>query len=233
MDAIITENLAKVRAGIAEAEKKASRVPGSVELVAVSKTYPPEIIRAAVDLGQLVFGESRVQEAKPKMAVLPGRLRWHLIGHLQKNKIRQALPIFELIHGVDSIELLEDIERIAGEVGTFPRVLLQVNVAAETSKFGFVPERLVESMEEILALRRVQVEGLMTIAPLAPSPEFSRKYFAQLRELREELEKIYSVILPNLSMGMSGDYTVAVEEGSTLLRIGTAIFGARNRLGEV
>jgi len=233
MDAIITENLAKVRAGIAEAEKKARRVPGSVELVAVSKTYPPEIIRAAVDLGQLVFGESRVQEAKPKMAVLPARLRWHLIGHLQKNKIRQALPIFELIHGDDSIELLEDIERIAGEVGSFPRVLLQVNVAAETSKFGFVPERLVESMEEILALRRVQVEGLMTIAPLAPSPEFSRKYFAQLRELREQLEKIYSVILPNLSMGMSGDYTVAVEEGSTLLRVGTAIFGARNRLGEV
>jgi pyridoxal phosphate enzyme (YggS family) len=229
MDAIITENLAKVRADILESERKSGRTSGGVELIAVTKTYPPEIIREAVGAGQIYFGESRVQEAKSKIAELPSRLHWHLIGHLQKNKIRQALPLFELIHGVDSMEVLEDIERIAGELGLFPRVLLQINVAGEASKFGFAPDRLISSVEEILAFGRVQIEGLMTIPPLAPSAEFSRKYFAQLRDFRDQLEKEFSFPLPQLSMGMSGDYKVAVEEGATMVRVGTAIFGSRKK----
>ena len=229
MEAIIAENLARVRADISESEQKAGRHPGSVELIAVSKTYPPEIILEAVEAGQLLFGESRVQEVKAKIAELPSKLHWHLVGHLQKNKIRQALPMFELIHGVDSLELLEDIERIAREVGLFPRVLLQVNVAGEASKFGFLPERLITAVRRILELDRLQIEGLMTIPPLAPSPELSRKYFVQLRKLRDQLEREFSFSLPHLSMGMSSDYKVAIEEGATLVRVGTAIFGTRKK----
>jgi PLP dependent protein len=229
MEAIIAENISKVRAEISESERNARRPSGSVELIAVTKTYPPEIIREAVGAGQSFFGENRVQEAKPKIVELPSRLHWHLIGHLQKNKIRQALPIFELIHGVDSMELLEDIDRIAGELGLFPRILLQVNVAGEASKFGFDPDRLTFLAEEILAFERVQIEGLMTIPPLVPAPELSRKYFVQLRELRNRLEKEFSFPLPQLSMGMSRDFKVAVEEGATMVRVGTAIFGLRKK----
>ncbi len=196
-------------------------------MLAVSKTQPPEVIREAYDAGQLLFGENRIQEAKAKMPDLPEKLRWHLIGHLQSNKIRQALPLFEMIHGVDSIELVGDIQRIAGDLGLFPRVLLQVNVAGESSKFGFAPEKLVSLVEQIARADRVQVEGLMTIPPLAANPENSRKYFARLRQLRDRLEKEFRLPLPHLSMGMSGDYRVAVEEGATLVRVGTAIFGER------
>jgi PLP dependent protein len=223
----IVENLRVVRAAIAESERISGRRSGSVEVVAVSKTHPAEVIREAVDAGQFLFGENRVQEAKAKIPDLPAKLRWHLIGHLQSNKIRQALPLFEMIHGVDSIELLDDIQRIAGELGIFPRVLLQVNLAGESSKFGFAPEQLLSQVERILRVERVQIEGFMTIPPLAANPENSRKYFVALREIRDRLEQEFRFPLPNLSMGMSGDYRVAVEEGATLVRVGTAIFGER------
>jgi pyridoxal phosphate enzyme (YggS family) len=227
MDHDIAENLQAVRKDIAESEQKSGRTAGSVELVAVSKTHPPEAIRQAVEAGQLLFGENRIQEAKAKIPDLPAKLRWHLIGHLQSNKVRQALALFEMIHGVDSLELLDEIQRIAGELGLFPRVLLQVNVAGESSKFGFVPDRLLSEVERISRAERVQVEGLMTIPPLASNPENSRRYFVQLRQLRDRLEKEFRFPLPHLSMGMSGDYRVAVEEGATLVRVGTAIFGER------
>jgi PLP dependent protein len=227
METDIVENLRIVRASIAESERISGRPFGSVEVVAVSKTHPAEVIREAVDAGQFLFGENRVQEAKAKIPDLPAKLRWHLIGHLQSNKVRQALPLFEMIHGVDSIELLDDIERIAGEIGLFPRVLLQVNVAGELSKFGFAPEQLLSQVERILGVERVQIEGLMTIPPLAADPENSRKYFIALREIRDRLKQEFRFPLPNLSMGMSGDYRVAVEEGATLVRVGTAIFGER------
>jgi pyridoxal phosphate enzyme (YggS family) len=175
----------------------------------------------------VLFGENRIQEAKAKIPDLPAKLRWHLIGHLQSNKIRQALPLFEMIHGVDSVDLLDDIQRIAGDLGLFPRVLLQVNVAGESSKFGFKPDRLMSEVERVTRADRVQVEGLMTIPPLASNPENSRKYFVQLRQLRDRLEKEFRFPLPQLSMGMSGDYRIAVEEGATLIRVGTAIFGER------
>ena len=223
----IARNLESVRREIAESERASGRPVGKVELLAVSKTHPPEIIRQAFEAGQLLFGENKVQEAKVKIPNLPARARWHLIGHLQSNKIRQALPLFEMIHGVDSVELLDDIQRIAGDLGLFPRVLLQVNVAGESSKFGFVPERLLSEVERITRADRVQVEGLMTIPPFASSPENSRKYFIQLRQLRDRLEMEFRFPLPHLSMGMSGDYRVAVEEGATLVRVGTAIFGER------
>jgi PLP dependent protein len=223
----IAENLDTVRREIAESERTSGRQPGSVELVAVSKTHPPELIRQAFAAGQLVFGENRVQEAKAKIPDLPSRIRWHLIGHLQSNKIRQALPLFEMIHGVDSVELVDEIQRIAVDLGLFPRVLLQVNVAGESSKFGFAPERLLSEVERISRAERIQVEGLMTIPPLASNPENSRKYFALLRQIRDRLETEFRLQIPHLSMGMSGDYRIAVEEGATLVRVGTAIFGER------
>ncbi len=227
MDPDFAENLRAVRMDIAESEQRSGRAAGSVELVAVSKTHPPEAIRLAVEAGQLLFGENRIQEAKAKIPELPAKLRWHLIGHLQRNKIRQGLPLFEMIHSVDSLELVVEIQRIAGELGLFPRVLLQVNVAGESSKFGFAPERLLSEVERISHAERVQVEGLMTIPPLAPNPENSRRYFVQMRQLRDRLEKEFRFPLPHLSMGMSGDYRVAIEEGATLVRVGTAIFGER------
>jgi len=228
MEPDLVENLRAVGAAIAESERKSGRSAGSVELVAVSKTHPVEVIRQAVDADQVLFGESRVQEAKAKIPDLPAKLRWHLIGHLQSNKIRQALPLFEMIHGVDSLELLEDIQRIANELGLFPRVLLQVNVAGESSKFGFPPEKLVAQVERITRAHRVQVEGLMTIPPIAANPENSRKHFVVLRDLRDRLEKEFRFSLPHLSMGMSADYRVAIEEGATLVRVGTAISGERS-----
>jgi pyridoxal phosphate enzyme (YggS family) len=228
MELNIAENLQSVRMVIAESERKSGRPVGSVELLAVSKTHPPEVIRQAVEAGQLLFGENRVQEAKAKISEFPARLRWHLIGHLQSNKIRPALSIFEMIQGVDSVEKVDEIQRIGGDLGLFPRVLLQVNVAGESSKFGFTPERLLLELERISRAERVQVEGLMTIPPLASNPENSRKYFVQLRELRDRLEKEFRFSLPQLSMGMSGDYRIAIEEGATLVRVGTAIFGERS-----
>ena len=227
MESSIAEHLETVRAVITESERRSGQLAGSVELIAVSKTHPPEIVRQAVDAGQLLFGENRVQEAKAKIPDLPAKLRWHLIGHLQTNKIRQALPLFEVIHSVDSVELLDEIQRIAGDLGLFPRVLLEVNVAGESSKFGFSPQRLLSQVEQISRADRVQVEGLMTIPPPAFNAEDSRKYFVQLRQLRDRLVMESRFPLPHLSMGMSGDYRVAVEEGATYVRVGTAIFGER------
>ncbi len=225
---MLAENLEIVRASIAEAASKAGRAASEIELIAVSKTHPPESVHEALDAGLLLFGESRVQEARAKISLLPGRARWHFIGHLQKNKVRHALPLFELFHGIDSLELARDLNRIADEAGAFPKVLIEVNVAGESSKFGFTPERVRAQMEELLALDRVQIEGLMTIAPFAPEAEASRPHFAALRELRERLQAEFRVPLPRLSMGMSGDFTVAIEEGATLVRVGTAIFGKRS-----
>lgn len=228
---MIPENLALVRTAIAHAVDRSATSSKDVELIAVSKTHPPEDVQAAIDAGQTLFGESRVQEAKAKIPTLPQRIRWHFIGHLQKNKIRHALPLFELFHGIDSLELATDMDRIAEEVGAFPRVLLEVNVAGESTKFGFTPDRVREQMESLLGLRRLQIEGLMTIAPYADEAELSRPYFAALRELRDRLQTEFRVPLPHLSMGMSGDYEVAIEEGSTLVRVGTAIFGKRSGKG--
>ncbi len=223
----LEQRLATVLENVAAAARKSGRSPEAVELVAVSKTHDPDTIREATEAGQLVFGESRVQEARAKIPLLASRLRWHFIGHLQKNKIRAALPFFELFHSVDSLELAQQFQRIADKEGQRPKVLLEVNVAGEATKFGFKPEALEAQMEEIVALNRLEVAGLMAMAPFAPEAELSRPYFRQLRELRDRLERDAGVGLPQLSMGMSGDYAVAVEEGATLVRVGSAIFGTR------
>lgn len=223
----IARNLETVVSRISEAALKSGRRPSDVELIAVSKKQDADKVRTAFNAGQPVFGESRVQEARAKIPLLPTALRWHFIGHLQKNKIRHALPLFELFHSIDSLTLAEEVERIAQEEGVRPRVLLEVNVAGEGSKIGFAPVALRAEMEQLLALRRIDIDGLMTIPPLAPDREESRRYFVLLRELRDQLEDEFRVRLSQLSMGMSNDYTVAIEEGATLVRVGTAIFGGR------
>src|SRR5947208_13162187 len=225
----IAEDVACVREQIAQAAAKARRAVDEIELVAITKTHPAEKVREAIEAGQTLFGESRVQEARAKIPELPSNLRWHFVGHLQKNKIRYALPLFELFHGVDSLALAQEMNRIAADEGMHPRVLLEVNVAGEGSKFGFAPDKLREQMEELLVLQRLSILGLMTIPPLVDKAEASRKYFVQLRELRDRLQTAFHVDLPQLSMGMTQDFPVAVEEGATLVRVGTAIFGERSK----
>ena len=225
----IEGNLRGVRQQIARAAAKAHRAIDEIGLVAITKTHDAERVREAYEAGQSLFGESRVQEARAKIPELPSNLRWHLVGHLQKNKIRHALPLFELIHSVDSLALAQDMNRIAEEEGLHPRVLLEVNVAGEGSKFGFKPATLRAEMESLLALSRLSILGLMTIPPLAEEAEASRKHFVQLRELRDRVETEFHVDLAQLSMGMTQDFAVAVEEGATLVRVGTAIFGERSR----
>src|SRR5437867_9708688 len=227
--ASIAENLERVREQIARAAAKAGRAADEIELVAITKTHPAEKVREAIGAGQTLFGESRVQEARVKIPELPSNLRWHFVGHLQKNKIRHALPLFEMIHSVDSLGLVQEMNRIAEEEGMHPRVLLEVNVAGEGSKFGFKPEKLREEMESLLALPRLSILGLMTIPPIAKEAEASRKYFVQLRELRDRLQTEFHVDLAQLSMGMTQDFAIAVEEGATLVRVGTAIFGERSK----
>jgi pyridoxal phosphate enzyme (YggS family) len=227
--ASIAENLRHVRAQIAQAAEKVGRAASDIELVAITKTHPAEKVREAIEVGQTLFGESRVQEARAKIPELPSNSRWHFVGHLQKNKIRPTLPLFELIHSVDSLALAQDMNRIAAEDGMHSRVLLEVNVTGEGSKFGFKPDKLRQDMEALLALPRLSIEGLMTIPPLAKEAEASREHFVDLRELRDRLETEFQIKLPHLSMGMTNDFFVAVEEGATLVRVGTAIFGERSR----
>ncbi len=228
--ALIAENLERAHEQIAQAAAKVGRAIDEIELVAISKTHDAAKVREAIEAGQTLFGESRVQEARVKIPELPSNLRWHFVGHLQKNKIRHALPLFELTHSVDSLALAEDINRIAEEDGLHPRVLLEVNVAGEGSKFGFQPDRLRAEMESLLALPRLSILGLMTIPPIVEEAEASRKYFVQLRELRARLQTEFHVDLAQMSMGMTQDFAVAVEEGATLVRVGTAIFGERSKL---
>lgn len=225
----IAENLERVRDQIASAASKSQRSADEIELVAITKTHPAEKVRNAIEAGQILFGESRLQEARAKISELPSNVRWHFVGHLQKNKVRQALPLFEMTHSVDSLALAEDINRIAEQEGLYPRMLLEVNVAGEGSKFGFVSDQMRKQMEALLVLPRVSIEGLMCIPPIADEAESSRRYFVQLRELRDLLEDEFNLKLPQLSMGMTNDYPIAVEEGATLVRVGTAIFGERTK----
>jgi len=225
----IPERLEEVTASIDEAAAKADRQPEEIRLIAVSKTHPPETLREVYQAGQRAFGESRVQELTSKVTMLPSDIEWHFIGHLQKNKIRKMVHGVSLIHSIDSPELAADLDRVADEEGLFPRVLLQVNVSGEPSKYGFSPESLRENLERLLELKRIEIMGLMTLAPYSDEPEDSRPHFARLRELAQEIEKEFRLPLPELSMGMSGDYRIGIEEGATLVRVGSAIFGPRSK----
>jgi len=218
--------LEKVQADIASAAKKAGRAAADIELVAVTKTRTPDNIREAMRAGLHVFGENKVQEAARKITELE-RGSWHLIGHLQTNKAKLAVQLFDSIDSVDRLELAQEIDQRAEPLGKTQNVLLQVNVAGERAKFGCTPEAARSLAEAINSLPRLCLRGLMTIAPYAEEPEESRPHFAALRELRDQLERETGLKLPVLSMGMSGDFAVAIEEGSTSVRIGTALFGAR------
>ncbi|MBS0657304.1 MAG: YggS family pyridoxal phosphate-dependent enzyme [Verrucomicrobia bacterium] len=226
----LADRFAEIRSRMESAAARAGRKAGEIELVAVSKKQPAEALRAAFEeAGQTLFGESRLQEARAKQPELPGRLRWHFIGHLQKNKIRAALPHFELFHGLESLDTAQQFQRIAAEEGLLPRVLLEVNVAGEASKFGFQPAALPGQLEALLALDRLSIEGLMCIPPPVAKAEDARRYFVALRELRDRLQSEARFGLPILSMGMSGDFEVAIEEGATHVRVGTALFGERKK----
>lgn len=226
MDQIAT-NLETVRAEIASAAQRAGRDPASVRLVAVSKTHPDEAVIAAAAAGQTLFGESRVQEAREKIPECPPGLEWHFIGHLQKNKVRQALPLFSFYHSIDSVALAQAMDRIAGETGKAVDGLLEVNVSGEETKHGFTPEQLRAEFSEMAKLPHLRIRGLMTMAPYSENPEDARPVFRSLRELRDELHSAHNHPLPELSMGMSGDFEPAIEEGATLVRVGSSIFGAR------
>ena len=224
----VAENLLAVAGKITAACSRVGRDTKSVELIAVSKTFPAESVREAFEAGQLVFGESKVQEAEPKIETMPGTLHWHFIGRVQRNKVRKLLQHFEVIHAIDSLRLASFADEVARELGLFPKVFLQVNVAKEASKGGFEAEGLRAEMESLLTLERLEIIGLMCIPPVGPDAESSRTWFASLREMRDALEIEFGVKLPALSMGMSGDFEVAIEEGATHVRVGAAIFGKRS-----
>lgn len=227
---MIRENLAEVRSNIAKACEKVGREPSEVTLLAVSKTKPIEMIREAMAAGQRAFGENYVQEIEEKYAVLGDSADWHMIGHLQRNKVKYIIGKVSLIHSVDSLRLAEQIQKEAEKHSITVRVLLEVNVANEESKWGFTPDETVEAVKAVAAMPNVHVCGLMTSAPITEDAESNRVYFRQLRKLFDDIKamNIENVDMQVLSMGMTGDYTVAVEEGSTLVRVGTGIFGARD-----
>jgi len=226
--ATVAENVACVLDRVACAERRAGLVPGSVKLVAASKTQPLSLIKEAYDAGLKAFGENYVQEAEEKISCLPDA-EWHMIGKLQGNKVRKAVTLFSWIQTADSGKRLEEISRCAVEVGKVVPVLLEVNLGAEESKAGIAPEELHALVETSVNLRGVKVSGLMAIPPYGIDPEESRPYFIRLRNLRDMLiRQMPSLELPELSMGMSGDFEEAIEEGATIVRVGTAIFGVRS-----
>ncbi|HLW46464.1 MAG TPA: YggS family pyridoxal phosphate-dependent enzyme [bacterium] len=224
----LTTNVADVRARIAAAADRGGRRTEEVTLVAVSKTVEPARIREAVTLGLRVFGENRVQEAREKISAVPGA-SWHLIGSLQRNKAREAVRLFQVIESVDSEELAEEISRRAVQQERVLDVLIQINVAREPQKHGAAPEETAALVRRAADLPGMRLRGLMTIAPLAPDPEQARPVFRMLRELRDRIERETRITLAELSMGMSDDFEVAIEEGATMVRVGRAIFGDRTR----
>jgi hypothetical protein len=230
----LNEILGEIQAKIAAACARAGRDPADVRIVAVTKTHGPETVEEAVRSGLAAIGENKVQEAAWKKPQCPSGPEWHLIGHLQGNKVRRALELFDRIHSVDSAKLADRIDAIAEETGARPRILLEVNVSGEKSKSGMRPEDVAATVAHIASCcGRTTVEGLMTMAPFSEDPEDARPYFRRLREIRDAAERETGVALPDLSMGMSGDYEVAVEEGATMVRLGTVLFGERPKLKSV
>jgi hypothetical protein len=228
----LAANLAAVRERIAAACARAGRDSKSVTLLAVTKTQPPEIVSEAAGLGLTLFGESKIQEAKSKIPLCPGRLNWHMIGHLQSNKAREAVGLFSMIQSVDSLNLAEEINKRAEQAAKTMPILLEVNIVGEASKFGYKPEQLLSEFERLNALSRLEIHGLMTVPPWSPLPERARPVFRRMRELKTECENRLGAPLPHLSMGMTGDFEVAIEEGATIIRVGTALFGERPKAEE-
>jgi hypothetical protein len=223
----LAENLDSIQQRIRAACDRAGRAPDSVTLLAVTKGQPPDVVNEAGKLGLVFFGENKIQEAKAKIPLCAGRLRWHFIGHLQTNKCRDAVELFEMIQSVDSLHVAQEISKRADLAGKTMPILLEVNLAGEASKFGYRPDAVEAELNQINALPRIEVHGLMTVPPWTANAENVRPVFRQLRELKQRCEQILGAPLPHLSMGMTGDFEVAIEEGATIVRIGTALFGPR------
>ncbi len=239
---MLIENASAIFKRISHAAMRAGRSPDEVKLIAVTKTVGIETIKEAIDAGLRIFGENRVQEAQKKISDLKfeitppippfekggmkGGVEWHLIGHLQKNKAKYAVQLFDLIHTVDSIELAEELNKQAEKIGKIQSILVQVKLSEEETKHGISEDELILLLEEIKKLKNLKLEGLMTMPPFFDNPEEARPYFRRLREIRDNAKE-KGFMLPELSMGMSGDFEVAIEEGATMVRIGTALFGER------
>ena len=227
---MISDNIKKIQKNIEKSCQKAGRDPKEVTLIAVSKTKPIPMLEEAYQAGSRDFGENKVQEIMDKHPALPEDIRWHMIGHLQRNKVKYIVDKVALVHSVDSLRLAEELSRQAGKKQAEIDVLVEVNIAEEESKFGTSRAEAIQLVEEMAKLPHIHVKGLMTIAPFVEEPEENRKYFRQIKELSVDITKknIDNVSMSVLSMGMTNDYMVAVEEGATMVRVGTGIFGERN-----
>ena len=227
---MVQEQLEEVRQNIRNACERSGRKVEDVTLIAVSKTKPVPMLQEAYDAGARDFGENKVQEILEKEPQLPSDIRWHMIGHLQRNKVKYIVGNVTMIHSVDSLRLAEEISKESVKKDVCTEILIEVNVAGEENKFGFTPENVFPELEKMAALPNIKIRGLMTSAPFVENPEENRKYFRQLKQLSVDInaKNIDNIYMDTLSMGMTNDYVVAVEEGATMVRVGTAIFGARN-----
>ena len=227
---MVQEQLEEVRQNIRNACERSGRKVENVTLIAVSKTKPVPMLQEAYDAGARDFGENKVQEILEKEPQLPSDIRWHMIGHLQRNKVKYIVGNVTMIHSVDSLRLAEEISKESVKKDVCTEILIEVNVAGEENKFGFTPENVFPELEKMAALPNIKIRGLMTSAPFVENPEENRKYFRQLKQLSVDInaKNIDNIYMDTLSMGMTNDYVVAVEEGATMVRVGTAIFGARN-----
>lgn len=227
---MLKDNLAKVEENIQKACDRAGRDRSEVTLIAVSKTKPVEMLQEIYDEGIRVFGENKVQELTDKYEVMPQDIHWQMIGHLQRNKVKYIIDKVDLIHSVDSIRLAETIDKEAAKKNVIVNILIEVNVAKEDTKFGLMPEEVEDFVREIAKFEHIRVKGLMTIAPFVENPEENRPIFARLRKLSVDIaaKNVDNITMSILSMGMTNDYQIAIEEGATMVRVGTGIFGARD-----
>jgi len=230
-DTALLENLKNIYRKISSASIRSGRNPFDVKLIAVTKTVAMDKIKEAIDLGLRIFGENRVQEAKHKIAdcrlqIVDCKLEWHMIGHLQKNKAKTAIQLFDLIHSLDSIELAKELNKYSERESKIQRVLIEVKLSGEETKYGVVRENLMDLIESVSRMNNLKLEGLMTMPPFFDNPEMARPFFKGLRELRDNAEKS-GYKLPELSMGMTNDFEIAILEGATMVRVGTGIFGER------
>lgn len=227
---MVEENLKQVRADIAAAASAAGRNESDIMLLAVSKTKPLSMLQEAYQAGQRCFGENKVQELVQKHSQMPEDVEWHMIGHLQTNKVRQVVGRAALIHSVDSLHLAQEIERESERQGIITDILMEINIAGEASKYGIMPEDAIRFAIELSGLSHIRVKGLMTVAPFTDDAEENRKYFHKMKQIAVDItaQNIDNITMDILSMGMSGDYKIAIEEGSTCVRVGTGIFGERD-----
>lgn len=224
---MVSENLGKVRQCISAACERVGRDPMEVKIVAVTKTHPPEVVREAIAAGINIIGENRVQEAEVKYKEIEAEIEWHLVGHLQRNKVRKAIDIFSMIQSLDSKRLADEIEKESARLDKITPCLLEINTSGEETKFGVAPDDLAGLVAEVLKLEHIKLVGLMTVGPLTQDKDRIRRSFVLLRELRDRVESVFGCYLPHLSMGMSDDFEIAVQEGATMLRLGRVLFGPR------